>query len=66
MHQKPTLGLSQKQTQVMTPQMQQALKLLQMPTLELQQILKEELTQNPFLEEVDEFAEVEDHKIGFG
>ncbi len=62
MHQKPTLGLSQQQRQVMTPQMQQALKLLQVPTLELQMILKEELTQNPFLEEVDEFAEVEDQK----
>ena len=30
--------------------------------MELQQIIKEELVLNPFLEEVDEFAEVEDQK----
>jgi DNA-directed RNA polymerase specialized sigma54-like protein len=38
----------------MTPRLQQALKLLQVPTLELQQILKQEIMQNPLLEEVDE------------
>ena len=53
---------AQQQRMVMTPQLQQALKLLQVPTLELQQIIKEELVLNPFLEEVDEFAEVEDQK----
>ena len=40
--------------------MQQALKLLQVPTLELQQILKQELMQNPLLEEVDEVTDNED------
>jgi RNA polymerase sigma-54 factor len=36
------------------------LKLLQVPTLELQQILKQEIMQNPMLEEVDEVTESED------
>ena len=38
-------GLQMRQTQrlVMTPKLQQALKLLQVPTLELQQMLKEEI-----------------------
>jgi RNA polymerase sigma-54 factor len=44
----------------MTPRLQQALKLLQVPTLELQQILKQELIQNPLLEEVDEVTDQED------
>jgi RNA polymerase sigma-54 factor len=52
-------GLQMRQTQrlVMTPKLQQALKLLQVPTLELQQILKQEILQNPMLEEVDEIDE---------
>ncbi|MFQ5600750.1 MAG: RNA polymerase factor sigma-54 [Candidatus Krumholzibacteriia bacterium] len=45
---------------VMTPKLQQALKLLQVPTLELQQILKQEILQNPLLEEVDEIEEDEE------
>src|SRR5262245_26693090 len=55
-------SLSQRLTTqlIMTPRLQQALKLLQVPTLELQQILKQELMQNPLLEEVDEALEVED------
>lgn len=36
---------------VLTPQLQQAIKLLQMPQLELSQMLTQELTENPFLEE---------------
>ena len=44
----------------MTPRLQQALKLLQVPTLELQQILKQEIMQNPLLEEVDELTDNED------
>jgi RNA polymerase sigma-54 factor len=39
---------------VMTPKLQQAIKLLQVPALELQQILKHELMVNPMLEEPDE------------
>jgi len=46
------IGLQQRL--VMTPKLQQALKLLQMPTLELQQVLKQEVLQNPLLEEIDD------------
>lgn len=52
------LNVGLQQRLVMTPKLQQALKLLQMPTLELQQVLKQEILQNPLLEEVDE-AEME-------
>jgi RNA polymerase sigma-54 factor len=57
---KPSLNLSLRQGLIMTPRLQQALKLLQVPTLELQQILKQEIMQNPLLEEVDELTEQED------
>jgi RNA polymerase sigma-54 factor len=43
------LKLSQKL--VLTPQLQMAIKLLQMPQLELSQALSQELVENPFLEE---------------
>ena len=58
-------GLQMRQTQrlVMTPKLQQALKLLQVPTMELQQILKQEILQNPLLEEVDEVEE-DDEELG--
>ncbi len=47
------LRLSQKL--ILTPQLQQAIKLLQLPHLELSQFLNQELIENPFLEEsVDE------------
>jgi RNA polymerase sigma-54 factor len=57
---KHSLSLTQTQKLIMTPRLQQALKLLQVPTLELQQILKQEVLQNPLLEEVDEVTEQED------
>ncbi len=44
------LKLSQKL--ILTPQLQQAIKLLQMPQLELSQTLTQELVENPFLEEI--------------
>ncbi|MEZ5065490.1 MAG: RNA polymerase factor sigma-54 [bacterium] len=52
------LRLSQKQTLklVMTPRLQQALKLLQMPSLELSAHIEQELLTNPLLE-IDETAE---------
>jgi RNA polymerase sigma-54 factor len=43
------LKLSQKL--ILTPQLQQAIKLLQLPQLELSQTLGQELIENPFLEE---------------
>ena len=49
--------LTQKPMLIMTQRLKQALKLLQAPTLELQQILKVEMTTNPLLEEVDDLTE---------
>lgn len=46
------LRLSQKL--ILTPQLQQAIKLLQLPHLELSEFLNQELMENPFLEETDE------------
>jgi RNA polymerase sigma-54 factor len=60
MEMKPSLNLSMRPALIMTPRLQQALKLLQVPTLELQQILKQEIMQNPLLEEVDELTDNED------
>src|SRR2546426_772415 len=47
------LHLSQKMTlsQVLAPQLQQSLALLQAPTLELKAMVEQELQQNPVLEE---------------
>src|ERR1041385_7210874 len=47
------LHLSQKMTlsQVLAPQLQQSLALLQAPTLELKAMVEQELQQNPMLEE---------------
>ena len=62
MEMKHVQGLRMHQRLVMTPKLQQALKLLQVPTLELEQILKQEILMNPLLEEVevgDEDEEVE-------
>ena len=53
-------GLHLKQQLVMTQRLQQALKLLQVPTLELEQILRLELQANPLLEEVDPGEEPDD------
>jgi RNA polymerase sigma-54 factor len=52
--------LQQQQQLIMTPRLQQALKLLQMPTLELLTVLKTELAANPLLEEVDDIVENEE------
>ena len=60
MEMKHSLSLQQKATLIMTPRLQQALKLLQVPTLELQMILKQEIMQNPLLEEVDDLTDNED------
>lgn len=46
------LGLRQELRQVLAPEMLQLLKLLQLPTLELQQLVRQELEINPMLEEV--------------
>ena len=56
---KQTLRLTQQL--VMTPQLQQAIKLLQLSTLELQGVIEQELVENPCLEDFleDERAETE-------
>ena len=40
------------QLQILAPQLQQSLKLLQMPTLELQALLRQQLSTNPTLEQI--------------
>jgi len=49
LEQKLSLKLSQKL--VMTPSLQQAIKLLPMSTLELSELLNQEMVENPMLEE---------------
>lgn len=56
------LDLRLTQKLILTPQLQQAIKLLQMPHLELAQTLNNELIENPFLEEFEE-TEMEDHTV---
>ncbi|HXX54437.1 MAG TPA: RNA polymerase factor sigma-54 [Thermodesulfovibrionales bacterium] len=51
------LELKLTQKLILTPQLQLAIKLLQMPQLELSQTLTQELTENPFLEEIVEERE---------
>jgi len=51
---KPTLALRLGQQLRMTPQLQQAIKLLQLSTLDLQQEIQEALDSNLMLEEIDE------------
>jgi RNA polymerase sigma-54 factor len=46
----------------MTPKLQQALKLLQMPAIELQQMLKQEIMENPMLEEVEDYLETQEEE----
>ena len=59
LEQKLSLKLSQRL--VMTPSLQQAIKLLQMTRLELEGVVSQELEQNPVLEEVEN-AEEEDEE----
>ncbi len=51
------LDLRQSQSLVMTPQLQQAIKLLQLGNLELAAYVEQELEQNPFLEKREDAAE---------
>jgi len=61
---KPTLTMAQKQLLVMTPKLQQAIKILQMPRLELSQYISQQMQENPFLDEdydeIEEAPEVEE------
>ncbi len=49
----PRLELRQSQTLVMTPQLQQAIKLLQLSNIELTAYVEQELERNPLLEQSD-------------
>jgi len=53
------LGLKLSQQLVMTPQLQQAIKLLQLNRMELAEVITSELMENPILEESPESAEGE-------
>ncbi|MBM5812598.1 MAG: RNA polymerase factor sigma-54 [Gammaproteobacteria bacterium] len=53
---KPSLQLRIGQQLAMTPQLQQAIRLLQMPAIELQAQIQEALDSNVLLEAVDEFG----------
>ena len=59
---KMRLDLRMSQKLIMTPQLQQAIKLLQLSRLELQQSLAQHLMDNPLLEELP--AEVEENEAG--
>ncbi len=58
LEQKLSLKLAQKL--VMTPSLQQAIKLLQMTRMELQGVLSQELVENPILEETPETSTAEE------
>ena len=48
------LSLRATQRVVMTPLLQQAIQLLQLSTLELEQVVRKELEENPLLEELSD------------
>src|SRR5277367_2288297 len=62
----PMAGLSQSQTlsqqQVLAPQLQQSLQILQAPMLELRNLIQQELCTNPTLEEDQMEPTIEDKK----
>lgn len=55
----------QKQTQrlIMTPQMQQSIQLLQMSSMELEALVREEMLENPFLEMADEESDLRTEEV---
>ena len=54
---KPVIKAQQKQSLIITPQLQQAIKLLQMTNLEIRTFLEEQAVENPFLEVSDDTRE---------
>jgi RNA polymerase sigma-54 factor len=52
----PRLELKYSQSLSMTPQLQQAIKLLQMSTADVNEFVEEELSENPMLERDDSNA----------
>ena len=49
----PRLNIYQAQSLIMTPKLQEAIKLLQLSNLELSDYLEKELEKNPFLEKIN-------------
>lgn len=60
----PRLELRQGQALVMTPQLQQAIKLLQLSNIELQEFIEGELERNPLLEREESSAEAKQSDDG--
>ena len=60
----PRLELRQSQSLVMTPQLQQAIKLLQLSNMELTEFVDQEIEQNPFLERSDGDERRTDQDLG--
>ncbi|GJL94608.1 MAG: RNA polymerase sigma-54 factor 2 [Hyphococcus sp.] len=60
----PRLELRQSQQLVMTPQLQQAIKLLQLSNLELSEFVAEQLEENPFLERDETPADAPEERRG--
>ena len=50
---RPRLDIRQAQSIVMTPKLQEAIRLLQLSNLELSEFLELELEKNPFLDRLD-------------
>ena len=59
-----SLNIKQKQSLVMTPQLQQAIKLLQLTNLELKQFLEEQTFDNPFINVEEETQASEKNDLG--
>ena len=57
---KQRLNLKLSQRLVLTPQMRQALHILQLPLMELRRFLRERMTENPLLEEPDDYQTKEE------
>ena len=53
----PKLEIRQSQSLLMTPQLRQAINLLQLSNLELNELLEQELNNNPLLEREDDVLE---------
>ena len=51
----PKLEIKQSQSLLMTPQLKQAINLLQMSNLELSSVIEQELASNPLLEREEDF-----------
>ena len=59
----PSLNIKQRQSLVMTPQLQQAIKLLQMTNLDLSKYLEEQTFENPFLETEENNSALQNEKL---